>query len=376
MLIGLMAAALACVGYGTASVLQAYGARSSGVVAAGHGQRTEVTATGAPTLRSTISAALTPTFIAGMVLDIVGFLGSIVSARLIPLFLSQTIISANLVVTAVLGVLILGVRLRRRDWMAIATVVVSLLVLGLTAGHPGARPAERALHWGVLAASVVILGAGVALIRVLGARAAVPAGLIAGVLFGAMAVAVRVLDGVAPLRVGVLLTDPASWTIVIAGLGGFYLFTVALQLGSVNGAAAALVVGETVVPGVIGVVLLGDTAQPGLLWLAGVAFVGAVAGAVAVAMFGAVEQAHGAAKVDTDKRRSTGRLTDWSRPASPRGPACRPRCVKGMEASGIPRSLRHADRGGRRKASASRPAWGFGADSRLGLELVPSAVHQ
>ena len=146
----------------------------------------------------------------------------------------------------------------------------------------------------------MILGAGIALIRVLGARAAVPAGLIAGVLFGAMAVAVRVLDGVAPLRVGVLLTDPASWTIVIAGLGGFYLFAVALQLGSVNGAAAALVVGETVVPGVIGVVLLGDTAQPRLLWLAGVAFVSAVAGAVAVAMFGAVEQAHGAATVDTD----------------------------------------------------------------------------
>ena len=63
-------------------------------------QRSEVTATGAPTLRSTIHAALTPTFVAGMVLDIVGFLGSIVSARLIPLFLSQTIISANLVVTA------------------------------------------------------------------------------------------------------------------------------------------------------------------------------------------------------------------------------------------------------------------------------------
>src|SRR6478609_6096911 len=300
MVIGLMAAALACLGYGTASVLQAYGARSSEVGGAGHGQRADVTATGAPTLRSTINAALTPTFIAGMVLDVVGFLGSIVSARLIPLFLSQTIISANLVVTAVLGVLVLGLRLRLRDWMAIATVIVSLVVLGLTAGHPGDRPAELALHWGVLAASVVILVAGIAVVRVLGARAAVAAGLIAGVLFGAMAVAVRVLDGVAPLRAGVLLADPASWTIVIAGLGGFYLFTVALQLGSVNGTAAALVVGETVVPGAIGVVLLGDTAQPGLLWLAGVAFAGAVAGAVAVAMFAAVEQSHGAARVDTD----------------------------------------------------------------------------
>ena len=154
MLLGLIAAVLACVGYGTASVLQAYGARSSEVVASGNRQRSEVTATGAPTLRSTIRAALTPTFVAGMVLDIVGFLGSIVSARLIPLFLSQTIISANLVVTALLGVRVLGVRLRRHDWMAIVTVVGSLLVLGLTAGYPGARPAEHALHWGVLAASL------------------------------------------------------------------------------------------------------------------------------------------------------------------------------------------------------------------------------
>src|ERR1700692_1586921 len=108
----------------------------------------------------TTQAALTPAFIAGMVLDAVGFLGSIVSARLIPLFLSQTIISANLVVTAVLGVPILGVRLRRRDWMAIATVVVSLLVLGLTAGHPGDRPAQRALNWGWLAAPVLFRAAG------------------------------------------------------------------------------------------------------------------------------------------------------------------------------------------------------------------------
>jgi hypothetical protein len=86
-----------------------------------------------------------------------------------------------------------------------------------------------------------------------------------------------VVDGLGPLRLDILLADPASWTIAIAGLGGFYLFTVALQLGSVTGAAAALVVGETVVPGIVGVVLLGDTAQRGLGWLVAVAFIGAVA---------------------------------------------------------------------------------------------------
>jgi hypothetical protein len=171
--------------------------------------------------------------------------------------------------------------------VAIGTVVVSLCVLGLTAGERGAGTSQPGVHWALLSASVVILAGGVGLIRLLGARAAVAAGLIAGVLYGAMAVAVRVVDGIDPLRLDILLADPASWTIAIAGVGGFYLFTVALQLGSVNGAAAALVVGETVVPGIAGVVLLGDTAQRGFGWLVAVAFLGAVAGAVAVAIMGA-----------------------------------------------------------------------------------------
>jgi hypothetical protein len=295
-LIGVAAALLACVGYGVASVLQAYGARDSTAAASGRGEGVPVTATGGPTLRSTISAALTPAFIAGMALDVVGFAGSIVSARLIPLFLSQTIISANLVVTAVLGVAVLGVRLRNRDWVAIGAVVVSLCVLGLTAGERGAGTSQPGVHWALLSASVVILAGGVGLIRLLGARAAVAAGLIAGVLYGAMAVAVRVVDGIDPLRLDILLADPASWTIAIAGLGGFYLFTVALQLGSLTGA----LVGETVVPGIVGVVLLGDTAQRGLGWLVAVAFIGAVAGAVAVAIMGAADHAQ-AAKPVTSK---------------------------------------------------------------------------
>ncbi|MEO6793867.1 MAG: hypothetical protein ABI253_15445 [Mycobacterium sp.] len=291
MVFGVAAALLACVGYGVASVLQAYGARSSATAESARGEGVSATPAGGPSLRSTVGAVLTSAFIAGMVLDVIGFAGSIVSARLIPLFLSQTIISANLVVTAMLGVVVLGVRLHRRDWTAIGTVIVSLCVLGLTAGHRGADTLEPVAHWGLFVGSVVVLVGGVVLIRLLGARAAVAAGLVAGVLYGAMAVAVRVLDGVDPLQIAVLLHDPAFWAIVTAGLGGFYLFTVALQLGSVNGAVAALVVGETVLPGIIGVVVLGDTAQPGCGWLVVMAFVSAVVGAVAVAMFGAADHA-------------------------------------------------------------------------------------
>ena len=278
MLIGVLAAVLGCLGYGTASVVQAYSAGRSGAP--------EETG---PTLRSTVTAMLAPLFLAGMALDAVGFVGSLVSARAIPLFLSQTIISANLIVTAVLSVFVLHVRLHRRDWVAIATVLVALCILGATAGEPGNRVAGSAVHWGVLIVSVVVLGAGAALVRLLGTRAAVPAGLISGVLFGAMAVAARIVDGLEPLDVRALLADPAAWTVVVAGVGGFYLFTVALQVGSVNGVAAALVVGETVVPGIVGVVLLGDVSRPGYGWLVAIAFLAAVVGAVTVAVSGAAE---------------------------------------------------------------------------------------
>ncbi len=291
MLIGIAAALVACFGYGTASVLQAYGARSAAAADAARGAEDSAPAAGAPSFAATVRAAVTPAFLAGMVLDGLGFLGSVVSARLIPLFLSQTIMSANLVVTAILGVIVLGVRLRLRDWVAIVTVVVSLCVLGLTSGHVGTDGAGPAVHWGVLVFSGVILLVGLGALRTLGARGAVGAGLVAGVLFGAMAVAVRVVDGVDPLRPTVVLADPAAWAVVVAGAGGFYLFTVALQIGSVTGASAALVAGETVVPGIVGVVLLGDSSVPGLDWLVVLAFATAVSGAVAVALFGAADNA-------------------------------------------------------------------------------------
>lgn len=268
--------------------MQAHGARSS--AAASLGEDALVTSDGRPTLRSTANAVLTSAFIAGMALDVIGFAGSVVSARLIPLFLSQTIISANLVVTAVLGVAVLGLRLRGRDWTAIGTVMVSLCVLAFGAGQAGTASVPG-LHWALMLVAMLIAALGVVLIRLLGARAAVAAGLVSGVLYGVMAIAVRVVDGVDPLKLPVLLMDPAFWAIAIAGAGGFYLFTVALQLGSVNGAVAALVVGETVVPGIVGVTLLGDTAQRGMGWLVALGFCTAVGGAVAVAIFGAADHA-------------------------------------------------------------------------------------
>ncbi|WP_155055736.1 diguanylate cyclase family protein [Streptomyces blattellae] len=293
MLIGLLTAVAASICYGTGSVLQAVGSRKSARrEAAAAGNTTgQVTTYGGPSLSSTAQAAMTWEFVVGTILDFVGFGLGALAARLLPLFLSQTVISANLIITAVLSVKLLGIRLTRAEWTSIAVVCSALVLLASAAGPEGSGHTPITTHWWLLAISLLLMAGGTVLVRRLGARAAILAGLLSGLGFGALGVGVRVLNGVDPFDLGTLLTDPALYAILVAGIGGMYLHTVALQIGSVNGATAALVVGETVLPGMIGVWWLGDASRPGFAWLAVTGFVLAVSGAVAVAWFGAPENA-------------------------------------------------------------------------------------
>ncbi|MFI7098343.1 hypothetical protein ACIBK8_03120 [Streptomyces sp. NPDC050161] len=288
MIIGLLTAVAASVCYGTGSVLQAVGSRKSARREAA-GAATGVTQHGGPSLASTAKAAVTWEFMVGSGLDFVGFGLGALAARLLPLFLSQTVISANLVITALLSIKLLGIRLSRPEWTSIAVVCGALVLLATAAGHEGSGHTPAAGHWWLLIASVLLIAVGTLVVRLLGARAAILAGLLSGLGFGALGVGVRMLDGVAPFSLSVLLADPALYAILVAGIGGMYLHTVALQIGSVNGATAALVVGETVVPGILGVLWLGDASRPGFAWVAVLGFVVAVAGAVAVAWFGSEE---------------------------------------------------------------------------------------
>ncbi|MFI6052323.1 hypothetical protein ACIBCO_19835 [Streptomyces violascens] len=290
MLLGLLTAIAASVCYGTGSVLQAVGSRKSARRDAAASDRTQH---GGPSLSSTAKAATTWEFIVGTVLDFVGFGLGALAARLLPLFLSQTVISANLVITAVLSVKLLGIRLSRAEWTSIGVVCSALVLLATAAGHEGSGHTAMSTHWWLLAVALVLMAGGTVVVRLLGARAAILAGLLSGLGFGALGVGVRILNGIDPFDAGALLTDPALYAILVAGVGGMYLHTVALQIGSVNGATAALVVGETVLPGAIGVLWLGDASRAGLAWMAVLGFVLAVAGAVAVAWFGS-PAAHGA----------------------------------------------------------------------------------
>ncbi|UKY52957.1 hypothetical protein [Streptomyces inhibens] len=314
MIIGLLTAVAASACYGTGSVLQAVGSRKSARQEAAKASTAGVTQHGGPSLSSTAKAAVTWEFMVGTVLDFIGFGLGALAARLLPLFLSQTVISANLVITAVLSVKLLGIRLTRAEWASIAVVCSALVLLATAAGPEGTGHTPIATHWWLLVASIVLIGGGTVIVRMLGGRAAILAGLLSGLGFGALGVGVRVLNGAAPFHLPSLLSDPALYAILVAGIGGMYLHTVALQIGSVNGATAALVVGETVVPGLLGVLWLGDASRPGFAWVAILGFVLAVAGAVAVAWFGEPESGS-----ETEPGSPAARSTDAEAEAAPTG---------------------------------------------------------
>ncbi|KAF0967215.1 MULTISPECIES: hypothetical protein [Gordonia] len=277
--IGVVAASLAAVAYGLSTVLRALGARN----AAGTTETASVTTERGPSLRSTLDTFRDPAFLIGTLMVILGFAGGAVAARLLPLFLAQTIVAGNLIITALLGSVLLGTTLRGRDLAAMGVVVASLCMLGASASHEAATAHDMAFHWALFIVSTTVAVVGVVVVHLLGRRGAILAGALAGAMYGALAVAVRVLDGVHPFDAAALVTDPAAWTIAIAGAVAFYVQTVALQLGPVNAVTAVLVVGEVGIPSVIGVLFLGDRAVDGLGWLAYVGFAGAIAGAFVVA---------------------------------------------------------------------------------------------
>ncbi|MGI8769254.1 MAG: hypothetical protein ACR2I1_09175, partial [Propionibacteriaceae bacterium] len=128
-----------------------------------------------------------------------------------------------------------------------------------------------------------------------GARATGPGwaaglGLVAGAEFAVLAVAVRAIPSLRPTEV---VASPAAYAAVLGGVFGFGCWTLALQRGRVVAAAAAMVVAETVLPALVGVLLLDDQTRPGLAWLGVLGFALAVLGTLGLARFSAADAVPG-----------------------------------------------------------------------------------
>lgn len=271
---GLVGAFAAAIAYGLATILQSIGAR-----AGGHPDELDVRL-----VRRLLRSA---PYVLGLLLDAVGFGLSFVALHTLPLFTVEAIVASSLAVTALLAVAILGMRPSMIEWMALICVTTGLILLASSAKRQAPVQLDDLDRW-LLVISVAAVGAvAVAVAR----RRRTPTrgdswalGILAGLMYGAAGIGARVLRTPAtPWR---FVLDPALYAMALAGILGLLLYAMALQRGSVTVATSAVVVAETLMPAVVGILLLGDRPAPDRGALAGFGFALTVAGAVALARYG------------------------------------------------------------------------------------------
>lgn len=213
-------------------------------------------------LRATRSrpVAMQPRYVAGLVIDAVAWLASAFALRFLSVFAVQAVLGGALALTAVAGPRVFGTVLRRADWFAVTACVVGLVLVATSAGdtRPPARSAAvdvvMLASWLLLAVTVLVLRRG---------AHAWPLAVVAGLGFGGAALAVRAALGGAAPDLALLLALPATYLVLGFWAVGLIGYAAALSRGDVGSVTAVLLVTKVVVPGLVGIWLLGDAVRPG-----------------------------------------------------------------------------------------------------------------
>jgi len=236
MILSLAAALAAAVGYGVSTITQAVATRST------HG----------------LAAVTTPLVVAALLVDGLAWLLSLVALDRLPLFLVQAVLAGSVVVVVLLARWFLGARLRRVDVAAVVAVVLALVVIGAAGGEQPATAPPAGFVAVLVTCSVLLALATVLLYRSGSSRALSVA---AGLGYSVAALGARTAHAAGDLLGTVL--QPVAVAVVLGGVVGAVAYLRALEQGRVGGTAATVSVLEVVVPGGIGVAVLGDVVRDG-----------------------------------------------------------------------------------------------------------------
>lgn len=272
---GLVLAIVSAICYGSASVFQAMAARR----APAGGEQVDA--------KSLFKVVAQWRYILGLGLDGLGFVFQFIALRSVPIFLVQAALAASLAVTAVIAIPLLKLKLGAIQWSAVAGVCVGLALLGVSAGHENADQPSWTFRIGVTIAVPVLAVIGLAALKLKEPVRAAALGLVGGLFFGIVALAARSISDVEWTD---WFTGPEIYTLVVAGGLAFVFYTIGLQRASVTTVTAGLVIGETVLPSVVGVIALGDTTRRGFIPVAVVGFAIAIACSLMLARYGSLEE--------------------------------------------------------------------------------------
>jgi drug/metabolite transporter (DMT)-like permease len=219
-----------------------------------------------------------PRYLGGLVIDLLGWVCTAAALRFLPVFAVQAVLGGSIALTALAARQLYGSKLRPLDRAAIGACVLGLVLVAASAA--GDRPtAVSVTVFVVLAVAAVALG--VATILLWRAGRAWPLAIVAGLGFGGTSLTVRAF--VTPPDLVGLLTQPAPYLLVVFWAIGLASYSRALEVGVLARVTAVFLVTEVVVPGLVGLALLGDAVRPGWWAPMGVGLLSAVAGVVVLA---------------------------------------------------------------------------------------------
>ncbi len=260
-LVGILFAAVAMVLNSCGALLQAAGARRA---------------------TRTRPAAIQPRYLAGMLLDLVAWGCAVMALRVLPVFAVQAVIGGTIALTALVSARLIGARLPMSTRLAVTGCLAGLVLVAASAGseHP---PVHRSGVDVVLLVSLLLLAVITLILRQ--GKHAWPLAVVSGLGFGGGAVSVRAahVQTGEGLDVGLLLGQPSTYLVVGFWLVGMVGYTAALSRGDVGAVTAVFTVTEVLLPGMVGIWLLGDPVRPGWGWVLALGLAAALAGTVVIA---------------------------------------------------------------------------------------------
>ncbi|MGH3585947.1 MAG: hypothetical protein ACRDQ0_06455 [Pseudonocardia sp.] len=227
-------------------------------------------------------AAVQPRYLGGMVVDLLAWGCAVLALRALPVFAVQAVIGGTIALTALVSARMIGARLRATTRLAVAACLVGLVLVAASAGTekpPVHRPGVDV----VLLISLLLLGVAVLVLRQ--GKHAWPLALVSGLGFGGGAVSVRAahVQTANGFDLALLLGQPSTYLVVGFWVVGMVGYTAALSRGDVGAVTAVFTVTEVLVPGMVGIQLLGDPVRPGWEWVLVIGLAAALAGTVVIA---------------------------------------------------------------------------------------------
>ena len=219
-----------------------------------------------------------PRYLGGVVVDGLGWACTVVALWHLPVFAVQAVLGGTIALTALAARRLFGSVLRTVDRVAIGACVLGLVLVAASAGTD--RPTAVSVTAYVVL-SVGAVGLAVATVLLWHGERAWPLAVVAGLGFGGTSLAVRAV--VDPGGIAGLLTQPAPYLVVAFWAVGMATYSRALVLGAVSRVTAVFLVTEVLVPGLVGIVLLGDTVRPGWWMPLLIGLLLAVAGVIVLA---------------------------------------------------------------------------------------------